>query len=144
MVIRRALYDPNTDPRIPLLRLAVDDMSVAACSSVHRVPTTAPAPVTSPAPAAAKHEPETPPIFTSRDGAPTSFIASNSDAKTTRVIMVRDGLSKQALYRMATEYLTAKYTIDVSDPTAGFLMTPWQATLSRDGVPERCFAEGYL
>jgi hypothetical protein len=136
MVTRRALHDPNTDPRIPLLRLAVVALSVAACSSAHRVPTTAPVPVPSPAPTAAKPEPAPPPIFTSRDGAPTSFVASNSDAKTTRVIMVRDGLSKQALYRMATEYLTAKYTIDVSDPTAGFLMTPWQATLSRDGVPE--------
>jgi hypothetical protein len=136
MVTRCALHDPNTDLGISLLRLAVAALSIAACSSVHRVPTTAPAPATSPAPAAAKPESEPPPVFTSRDGAPTSFVASNSDAKTTRVIMVRDGLSKQALYRMATEYLTAKYTIDVSDPTAGFLMTPWQATLSRDGVPE--------
>jgi len=50
--------------------------------------------------------------------------------------MLRDGLTKPVLFRMATDYLTPKYTIDVSDPTAGFLMTPWQATLSRDGVPE--------
>lgn len=136
MVTRRALHDPITDPRIPLLRLAVVTLSVAACSSVHRVPTTGPAPALPPAPTAAKPEPEPQPVFTSRDGAPTSFVASNSDAKTTRLVLVRDGLSKQALFRMATEYLTAKYTVDVSDPTAGFLMTPWQATLSRDGVPE--------
>ena len=37
---------------------------------------------------------------------------------------------------MATEYLEQRYTVDVSDPNAGFLMTPWQATLARDGVPE--------
>jgi hypothetical protein len=50
--------------------------------------------------------------------------------------MVRDGLTKPVLFRMATDYLAQKYTVDVSDPNAGFLMTPWQATLSRDGVPE--------
>lgn len=50
--------------------------------------------------------------------------------------MVRDGLTKQAAFRLATDYLSQKYTVDVSDPNAGFLMTPWQATLARDGVPE--------
>lgn len=51
--------------------------------------------------------------------------------------MVRDGLTKQALFRIATDYLTQKYnTVYVSDPNAGYLMTPWQATLVRDGVPE--------
>ena len=33
-------------------------------------------------------------------------------------------------------YLAQKYTVDVSDPNAGYLMTPWQATLARDGAPE--------
>jgi hypothetical protein len=50
--------------------------------------------------------------------------------------MLRDGLTKQAAFRLATDYLAEKYTVDVSDPNAGFLMTPWQATLARDGVPE--------
>jgi hypothetical protein len=50
--------------------------------------------------------------------------------------MVRDGLTKPAMFRIATEYLSQKYTVYVSDPNAGFLMTRWQATLSRDGVPE--------
>ena len=51
--------------------------------------------------------------------------------------MVREGLTKQVLFRMASEYLTQKFTtVYVSDPNAGFLMTPWQASLSRDGVPE--------
>jgi len=50
--------------------------------------------------------------------------------------MVRDGLAKQAVFRLATDYLTQRYTVDVSDPNAGYLMTPWQATLARDGVPE--------
>jgi hypothetical protein len=82
--------------------------------------------------------PETPavPLFTSRDGAPTSFVASTADAKTTRIINVRDGLTKPQMFRIAGEYLAQRFTIDVSDINAGYLMTPWQATLSRDGVPE--------
>lgn len=50
---------------------------------------------------------------------------------------VRDGLTKPVLFRLATEYLIEKHnTVQVSDPNAGYLMTPWQATLARDGVPE--------
>jgi len=120
-----------TDSRKPSIRLALVLLSVAACSSLHRVPKTTSAPVAD----AAKEEPSVP-LFTSRDGAPTSFVASTSDAKTTRIVLVRDGLTKQAVFRLATEYLTQKYTVDVSDPNAGYLMTPWQATLARDGVPE--------
>jgi hypothetical protein len=63
-------------------------------------------------------------------------VASTSDAKTTRIVIVRDGLTKPAMFRIASEYLAEHYTIDVSDPNSGYLMTPWQATLSRDGVPE--------
>ena len=132
MPTHRTEPERYTNARNSLPRLAFVALSVAACSSFHRVPTTAPQPAST----AAKVEPEPAPIFTSRDGAPTSFVASNSDAKTTRVVMVRDGLAKQAAFRSAMEYLTQKYTVDVSDPNAGFLMTPWQASLSRDGVPE--------
>jgi hypothetical protein len=96
------------------------------------VPKTAP----SPEPAASQSAPPSPPLFTSRDGAPTSFVPSTSDAKSTRIVMVRDGLTKQAAFRLATDYLSQNSTVDVSDPNAGFLMTPWQATLARDGVPE--------
>src|SRR5437763_12725391 len=123
-----------TDPGFASLRLAVVVLSVAACSSFHRVAKTAPTPTNASSPA--KTEPEPQPVFTGRDGAPTTFVASNSDAKTTRIVMLRDGLTKQTAFRIATEYLSQKYTIDVSDPSAGFLMTPWQATLARDGVPE--------
>lgn len=49
---------------------------------------------------------------------------------------MRDGVTKQWLFRNASEYLAQKGRIDVSDPNAGFLMTPWQTTLTRDGVPE--------
>jgi len=134
MVTLRIVPERYTNRRNSVIRLAFVALSVGACSSIHRVAKTAPAP--EPASASAKVEPEPASLFTSRDGAPTSFVASNSDAKTTRVVLVRDGLTKPALFRMATEYLTQKYTVDVSDPNAGFLMTPWQASLARDGVPE--------
>ena len=114
------------------LRLGLVAVSVAACSSFHRVPKTMPVPIT----IEPKSEPAPPPLFTSRDGAPTSFVPSTSDAKSTRILIIRDGLTKQVLFRTASEYLAQKYTVDVSDPNAGFLMTPWQASLARDGVPE--------
>jgi hypothetical protein len=100
------------------------------------VPKVAPTPANTPAPVplAAKIEP--PPLFALPDRPPASFVNSNSDAKTTRLIAVRDGLSNEALFRMATEYLKAKYTIAARDPTTGFLMTNWQSSFSRDGVPE--------
>jgi hypothetical protein len=120
--------------RFRTLRVGLMAMSVAACSSFHRVPRTAPA--SAPAATEPTPDPVPPPLFTSHDGAPTTFVQSTSDAKTTRIVMVREGLTKQALFRIATDYLAQKNTIYVSDPNAGFLMTPWQASLSRDGVPE--------
>jgi len=134
MPTHRIAPDRYTDLRNSLTRLAVIALSVGACSSIHRVPKTAPEPA--PAAATTKPEPEPAPLFTSRDGAPVSFVASNSDAKTTRVVNLREGLTKPAAFRMATDYLTQKYSVDVSDPNAGFLMTSWQASLARDGVPE--------
>ena len=123
----------NAEVHFSSLRVAFLLFGAGACSAFHRVPKTAPTPVTTTA--ATGTEPPAP-VFRSHDGAPLSFVASTSDAKTTRIVVVRDGLTKQAAFRMATDFLTQRYTVDVSDPNAGFLMTPWQATLSRDGVPE--------
>ena len=134
MVTLRIVPERYTNRRNSVIRLAFVALSVGACSSIHRVAKTAPAP--EPASASAKVEPEPAPLFTSRDGAPTSFVASNSDAKTTRVVLVRDGLTKPALFRVATDYLSQKFTVYVSDPNAGFLMTTWQSSLARDGAPE--------
>jgi len=134
MLTHRIAPDRSPDLRNSLPRLAFIALSVAACSSFHRVPKTAPEPA--PAAATVKSEPEPAPLFTSRDGAPVSFVASNSDAKTTRVINVREGLTKPAAFRVATDYLTQKFSVYVSDPNAGFLMTRWQSSLARDGVPE--------
>lgn len=67
---------------------------------------------------------------------PETFVATTSDSRTTRVIDVRDGLSKSAAFHAVSEFLAQKYSVDVSDQHAGFLMTPWQAPIIRDGVPD--------
>jgi hypothetical protein len=68
--------------------------------------------------------------------APPTFVRTTSDARITRLIDVRDGMSKTALFRTASDFLTAKYSIDVSDSKAGYLMTPWQASFNRGGAPD--------
>ena len=84
-------------------------------------------PVTVPAPAPA-------PLTTG--GPPPTFSRTTADLKVSRLIDVREGLSKTSLWRAANEVLSSKYSIDVSDQKAGFLMTPWQASFSRAGMPD--------
>lgn len=67
---------------------------------------------------------------------PASFIESTADAKTTRTFDVKDGWLKPALFKAATDALSEKFVIDVTDPHAGFLMTTWQANSVHDGVPD--------
>ncbi len=67
---------------------------------------------------------------------PATFVMTTSDTRTTRVIDVRDGLSKSAAFRAVSDFLSQKYAVDVSDSHAGFLMTPWQAPIIREGVPD--------
>ncbi|HEY4306847.1 MAG TPA: hypothetical protein VGM82_20420 [Gemmatimonadaceae bacterium] len=70
------------------------------------------------------------------DTPPSTFLFTTSDARLSRVIDVREGLTKAQVFKAATDYLTDKYSIDVSDPRAGFLMTPWQNTVVRGGGPD--------
>lgn len=67
---------------------------------------------------------------------PPSFVRTTSDAKTTRVIDVRPGLTKAAAFKLVTDALSPLYTIDVTDPRAGFVMTSWQASFQRAGIPD--------
>jgi hypothetical protein len=69
-------------------------------------------------------------------GAPASFVNSTSDTRSTRLIDLRDGLTKPLAWRTALEVLGADHAIDVRDETVGFVMTPWEATVVRDGVPD--------
>ena len=67
---------------------------------------------------------------------PATFMFTTSDARMTRVIDVRDGFTKAQVFKIATDYLTSKYSVDVSDAHAGFLMTPWQNSIVRAGAPD--------
>jgi hypothetical protein len=67
---------------------------------------------------------------------PSTFMFTTSDARMTRVIDVRDGFTKAQVFKVASDYLTSKYSVDVSDLRAGFLMTPWQNSIVRAGAPD--------
>jgi hypothetical protein len=69
-------------------------------------------------------------------GPPPTFVATTSDVRGTRLIDVRDGTAKAAAFKAATDVLGKRYSVDVSDERAGFLMTPWQASFMRDGAPD--------
>jgi hypothetical protein len=86
------------------------------------------APITAPTPVTTKPAAPPPP--------PPTFVKTTSETRTTRLIDVRDGMTKAQLFRTVSDWLTQKYSIDVSDQRAGFLMTPWQASYLRDGLPD--------
>jgi hypothetical protein len=69
-------------------------------------------------------------------GAPSTFVPSNAESRTTRVIEVRDGLTKANAMRTLTDALAQRFTVEVVDPRVGFVMTAWDASLVRDGVPD--------
>ena len=68
--------------------------------------------------------------------APPSFVRSNAESQVTRLIDVREGLSHTQAMRIVTDALGQRFTVDVTDPRAGFAMTTWQANISRDGLPD--------
>ena len=53
-----------------------------------------------------------------------------------RNVEVREGLTHQQAMRTLADALAQRYVVDVVDPRAGFIMTTWQASVSRDGVPD--------
>jgi len=69
-------------------------------------------------------------------GAPATFVRSTAEAPAMRNIEVREGLTHQQAMRMLGEALSQRFVVDVVDQRAGFVMTTWQASLSRDGVPD--------
>jgi hypothetical protein len=74
--------------------------------------------------------------ITSVEGPPQGFVRTTSDVRLTRVIDVREDVTKAAAFKAAEDLLTQHYSIDVEDKGAGFLMTPWQASLTRNGAPD--------
>jgi len=67
---------------------------------------------------------------------PATFVQTTSDVKSTRVIDLRDGISKTVAFKAAQDLLTQNFSVDVSDSKAGFLMTPWAAGTTREGAPD--------
>ena len=76
------------------------------------------------------------PAVSVQSGAPQSFVRSTSDTRSTRLIDLREGLTKPLAWKTALDVLATDHTVDVRDETAGFAMTPWEATVVRDGVPD--------
>lgn len=113
--------------RVWLAALIAPGLSLwlAACSGPRATPAQG---ATVPGPSAS---PSLPPNV-----APPTFVKTTSDARITRLIDVREGMNKAALFRAASEFLSAKYSVDVSDAKAGYLMTPWQASFTRGGAPD--------
>ena len=104
--------------RFPPLLLAC---ALSACASTGgksaSTTTTSPTPATGPA-------------------APASFVRTTAETPAMRNVDVRDGLTHQQAMRMLVDALSQRHVVDVVDPRAGFVMTTWQASLSRDGVPD--------
>jgi hypothetical protein len=69
-------------------------------------------------------------------GAPSSFVRTTAEVPAMRSVEVREGLTHQQAMRMLSDALSQRYVVDVVDQRAGFVMTTWQASVSRDGVPD--------
>lgn len=97
-----------------VLTLAVVASAMAGCSRASRVIGGGPSP----------------------DGAPSAFVRLALESQTAYTIPVREGLTRAAAWRAVTDYLAQRHTIAVRDQNAGFAMTAWEASFTRDGVPD--------
>lgn len=71
------------------------------------------------------------------DGSPpSSFVRSTAEVRATRMIEVRPDLQKAQALKLLIEGLEPRYVVEVQDPTVGFVMTAWQSSVTRDGVPD--------
>jgi hypothetical protein len=76
------------------------------------------------------------PATRSVGGAPESFVRLTTEAQSSRMIAVPPALKNAGAWRALSEFLSDRYTVAARDQEAGFAMTAWQATLSREGVPD--------
>lgn len=67
---------------------------------------------------------------------PPSFVRSTAELRATRMIEVREGLTRPDAIKLLSDALAQRYIIDVADQNVGFTMTAWRASMSRDGVPD--------
>ena len=68
-------------------------------------------------------------------GPPETFLRTTADTRTTRLIDVREGMTKAVLWRVLGEALQG-HAVDVRDQQAGFMMTSWETNVVRNGVPD--------
>ena len=67
---------------------------------------------------------------------PSSFVRSTADVRATRMIEVREGLARPQALRLVTDALSEMFVVEIVDPRVGFVMTAWQSSVVRDGVPD--------
>jgi hypothetical protein len=72
----------------------------------------------------------------SQGAPPPSFVRTTAEAPAMRTLDVREGLTHQQAIRILVDALEQRFTVDVIDPRAGFVMTTWQASLMREGAPD--------
>jgi hypothetical protein len=66
---------------------------------------------------------------------PPSFVQTTAELRATRLVEVREGLSRPNAMKLVADALGQRYIVEVVDPNAGFTMTAWRAGTSRAGVP---------
>ena len=67
---------------------------------------------------------------------PASFVRTTAELRATRMVQVRDGMARADAMKAVADALQVRFVVEVADPNAGFTMTAWRASLSRDGVPD--------
>jgi hypothetical protein len=70
------------------------------------------------------------------DEPPGSFVRSTVELRATRMIEVRPDLPRAQALKVTSDALAERYVVEVTDPKVGFLMTAWQASVMRGGVPD--------
>jgi hypothetical protein len=71
-------------------------------------------------------------------GVPSTFVRTYSEPGNWRSIETREGMSKDAKWRVAVDALSTKFDIEVIDKESGYIRTSWKNTLtSRGTVDER-------
>ena len=67
---------------------------------------------------------------------PSSFVRTTAELRATRMVQVRDGIARADAMKAVADALQVRYVVEVADPNAGFTMTAWRASVSREGVPD--------
>jgi hypothetical protein len=70
------------------------------------------------------------------NAAPPSFVKTTAELRATRMVEVNPVLPKAQAMKTLVDALEEHYVVDVQDPRAGFVMTAWQSSAMRDGVPD--------